>query len=77
MNEGLIAVYKPKAIIFVGISLLDICRKHYNLRQVAHPVKDGNQRIIERYSYKGTPWLFVKHLTGGFGFSNEHIDPAR
>lgn len=72
-NKNLIEIYKPRAIIFAGVGreYMKLCREQFNLKQVSAPVKDGSHRIVENYTYGRTPWLFARHWTGSYGFSEE------
>jgi hypothetical protein len=69
MNKKLFAHHMPKAIIFPGLGSIKLAADLYGLARVK-TVKSSSSRLIEHYTMGETPWLFTKHWTGSFGFSN-------
>ncbi len=76
MNRILFDHYEPKAVIFPGVTVIPIASSAYGLKH-KNTVFDSNNskekhRLIVEYHDGKRPWIFTKHWTGGFGFSNEH-----
>ena len=68
-NKVLIETYKPKAVIFVGLSCSQKVAEAFGLVAV-DTLKMGSSRLVVRYQDHFRPWLFTKHWSGAFGFSN-------
>lgn len=70
MNGALFDHYKPKAIIFPGLSAINIARQLYGLTYVKTYNAEDKSRLVEHYTDGIYPWIFTRHWTGAFGFSN-------
>lgn len=69
LNIKLIQHYKPKAVIFTGLSVHKIVAEMYKLEFVQTHRAENSHRLIEQYSLQDRPWIFTKHWTASFGFS--------
>jgi len=76
MNKDLIEAYAPKAVVLPGLGNLPLVRDLYGLQAVKQ-VKDGNVRVAEHYSDGQRPWVFTKHWTAAFGFSQKQRELAK
>jgi len=75
MNQRLIQEYRPKSVIFVGLSHSRKVADAFGLCHV-HTVKIDGKRLVEHYQDECRPWFFTKHWAGAYGFSNaqkQHI----
>lgn len=82
MNRALIDAHQPKAVILPGLANRELCRSLYGLVH-EQTVKLEGVRLVEHYTDGQRPWIFTKHWTAAFGFSNtqqeavlEHIRAA-
>jgi len=72
INKALINFHKPKAIIVAGLGNKDLSNKlfEFKVEKSVHTAK--GHRLIEKCRDKNKNlWIFTKHWTGSFGFSNE------
>ena len=69
MNKRLIQEYRPKSVIFVGLTHSRKVADAFGLCHV-HTVKIGRFRLVEHYKDESRPWFFTKHWSGAYGFSN-------
>ena len=76
MNQQLIEAYMPKAIIAPGLGLAEVCRPIYGLKFEDRLVCDKG-RLAECYTDGIRPWVFTKHWTASFGFSNNQRSAVR
>lgn len=68
MNKDLIEVYRPKAVIFVGLSNSERAAKAFGLQYVDTHRVNGT-RVVEHFRDAHRPWFFTKHWTGSRGFT--------
>ena len=73
MNQELLEVYQPKAVIFVGLSNSKKAAKAFGLEYVRTHRIDGT-RVVEHYRDEHRPWFFTKHWTGSRGFTTPQRD---
>ena len=76
MNMDLIEAYEPKAVVVPGLGLIRLCSSIYDLRKVTVE-RDAKGRLAEHWTDGHRPWIFTKHWTGSFGFSNEQRASVR
>jgi len=76
MNRDLIEAYRPKAVIFVGLSNSKKAANAFGLEYVDNLSVYGT-RVLEHYRDKHRPWLFTKHWTGSRGFTIGQRDAIR
>ena len=76
LNRDLIAAYRPKAVVLPGLSHMSLVKAEYGLTAVSS-VGEGNTRIAEVMTDGHRPWVFTKHWTAAFGFSNAQREAAR
>lgn len=53
-----------------------LVRDLYGLKAVGQ-IKDGSVRVAEHYSDGQRPWVFTKHWTAAFGFSQKQRSLAK
>lgn len=70
LNERLISFHKPAAVVLPGLGLMPLTAKLYDLKFVSALPDDKGRRLIEHYERDGVPWVFTKHWSGSFGFTN-------
>ena len=68
MNKRLIQEYRPKSVIFVGLTHSRKVADAFRLCHV-YTVKMGRYRLLEHYHDECRPWFFTKHWSGAYGFS--------
>jgi len=68
MNRALLDAYKPKAVVFVGISNAKKSAKTFGLHHV-NAVSAEGARVVEHYRDDSRPWFFTKHWTGSRKFT--------
>lgn len=76
MNKDLIEAYGPKAVVLPGLGNLPLVRDLYDLKSVGQ-IKDGTVRVAEYYTDGQRPWVFTKHWTAAFGFSQKQRELAK
>jgi hypothetical protein len=76
LNKELISTYGPKAVIFTGISHAKWIANIYEL-QLVRSITENKVRLIEHYSDGKRPWIFTKHWSGSFGFSNSQRERTK
>jgi hypothetical protein len=76
MNRSLLDVYKPRFVIFVGLSDSARVALEFGLRLVSS-VREHGQRLVVHYEDDHRPWFFTKHWSGSFGFSQNQKDQIR
>ena len=69
MNRSLMEFYEPQAVIFPGLTQSRLCARLFDL-ELLDTVRLQGVKLIERYWDGERSWLFTKHWTGSFGFSN-------
>jgi hypothetical protein len=77
MNEALVGYHQPKAVILPGLGLIGRAKGLYELEFVSSTADDRGRRLIEHYQRDGVPWIFTKHWSGSFGFSNSDREAIR
>jgi hypothetical protein len=78
INLDLIKRVKPTVVLAPGVNLGRRFSRLYGLTHLASLHSDKGHRLVEHYEQSdGTPWLFTKHWTGAFGFSNEQRGQVR
>jgi hypothetical protein len=68
MNQLLIREYRPKSVIFVGLTHSRKVAKAFGLCHVRTLRIPGN-RLVEHYKDEFRPWFFTKHWSAAWGFS--------
>ena len=76
MNKQLIEAYSPKAVVLPGIGTAELCSSIYELKYESG-LTCSKGRLVERYSDGKRPWIFTKHWTASFGFSNDQREQVR
>ncbi len=75
MNKILLDHYKPKAVIFPGLSVIPIAFYEYGLDYKdtvldTNDTKKNHRLVVEFYDGQ-RPWIFTKHWSGSRGFSGD------
>lgn len=68
MNLSLLDAYKPKFVVFVGVTYSKRVAQEFGLRLI-DSLKENNHRLADHYEDRHRPWFFTKHWSGSFGFS--------
>lgn len=69
INKALIAAYEPKAIIFTGLSHVNLISENFNLSNKREVISKSGTRIAIEAEGDKQKWLFCRHWTGSFGFT--------
>ena len=70
-NINLIRYHQPKIIIAPGIGDAEYFSKIYEMDHIGTIKDDDNgHRLIEHFEIQNIPFVFTKHWTGAYGFSN-------
>ncbi len=75
-NIELIKYHKPKIVIAPGIGDAKYFSSMYEMKHI-DTLRDEHKkthRLIEEYEFHGIPFIFTKHWTGAFGFSNAQVE---
>ena len=76
MNLDIISAYQPKAVILPGLQSSTLCASLYGLRHV-ESIRHEGARVVEAFSDGTRPWLFTKHWSGAFGFTQTQRERVR
>lgn len=76
MNRRLLEVYRPRAVVVVGLECIGPITAAFNLSQLRVEKLDRH-RMVEHWTDGVRPWLFTKHWTGSHGFSNAQREIVR
>jgi hypothetical protein len=64
--------YRPKAIISNGVSTASTrIARLYSLKLLEIKTDQSKSILVKQFSDGIRPWLFVKHLSGSFGYTKE------
>ena len=74
LNDELIDFHQPQAVVLPGLGLHKLVQSLYALEHVRSVPGRQGRSFIEHYERGGRPWVFTRHWSGSFGFSNEDKD---
>lgn len=70
-NRQLIDYHNPESIICPGLGMLEVTVQAFGLNRIDSIKASNGDRLIEHYSDGTRDWVFTKHFSGAFGFTNE------
>lgn len=77
LNQRLISFHQPKAVVLPGLGLMRLTADLYGLTHRNSKPDSRGRRLIEHYERDGVPWVFTKHWSGSFGFSDADREEIR
>jgi hypothetical protein len=76
LNGDLVEAYRPKAIVLPGLGHRGLCATGYGLTRV-RTVHCADVRVAGVYDDGQRPWVFTKHWTAAYGFSQSQREAVR
>lgn len=70
INKKLIDSFKPDAVVFTGLSHYNVISECFSLNKKSEIISQNGTRIATIATGYGKKWIFCRHWTGSFGFSN-------
>lgn len=70
INRALLDIYSPRLIIFTGLSHIKLISENFELMNHREITSSSGTRIAVVADGGVRKWIFCRHWTGSFGFSN-------
>lgn len=70
MNLELLRVVEPDFVVFTGVTHYKIVANIYDLVFSGDLISERNQKLAITATSSICPWIFTRHWSGSFGFSN-------
>jgi len=77
INTKLIAALKPNLVVFTGVSRYPLVEEAFKLRPSPEIESPGGKRLWIHATSSQCRWLFTRHWTGSFGFTQADRELVR